>query len=260
MIKHIYKKALLLSVYSLLFTANHSFSEQPIEWPTSEGGNAHFYEVVYAPDNITWTAASNAAVNAGGYLATITSSNENEFVFALLDDPQYWHTNIMNGVNGPWLGAHKPNDEFVWITGEPFVYTNWSKHSPNGYWQGVKEDKLSYLYNGEKVPTWNDQRNDPALWDDLTDPPVDVRIKSYVIEYDSITLDSDIEIFTSIELVFPTSINASYQIQTSSNMTNWVESGVPFLGDGTTNNLHFSTRNNEQQFYRIKETMPPAIP
>ena len=51
----------------------------PLTWGD---GNGHAYEVVLA-SNISWSAAQAAATARGGRLATIGSSAENEFVFAL---------------------------------------------------------------------------------------------------------------------------------------------------------------------------------
>lgn len=166
-------------IASLLHSANATL----VEWSASFGGNGHFYEVVYAPDSITWTAASNAAVNAGGYLATITSSDEDDFVMSLIDDSKYWNVDRWGHRNGPWLGGYNPSNEFVWVTGEPFTYSNWGTGQPNGVFKGVIEDKLRYeIGRNQTEPTWHDERDNPALWDDLFNPPANVRIKSYVVE------------------------------------------------------------------------------
>ena len=48
-------------------------------------GNGHFYQVVAVADPITWPEAQAAAAGAGGYLATITSAEENAFVISLAE-------------------------------------------------------------------------------------------------------------------------------------------------------------------------------
>ena len=60
-------------------------AQAQIQWPGSAGGNDHSYEAVLATSGITWDNAYSAAEARGGYLATITSAAENEFVFSLRD-------------------------------------------------------------------------------------------------------------------------------------------------------------------------------
>jgi beta-lactamase regulating signal transducer with metallopeptidase domain len=126
-------------------------------WPVSQGGNGHSYRVVRVPEGLTWDQANEAAQAQGGYLATITSAGENAFVFSLMQDPLYW-----NGPRGPWLGGyqtpgHGLREGWVWVTGEPFVYSPWSPGQPNDA-GGVDETRLEYGW-GAATPadTWNDQ-------------------------------------------------------------------------------------------------------
>jgi len=51
----------------------------PIQWKIEDGGNDHFYEKVVIP-GISWNDAKVAAELAGGYLATITSAEEQAFI------------------------------------------------------------------------------------------------------------------------------------------------------------------------------------
>jgi hypothetical protein len=46
-------------------------------------GNDHYYQVFFNADFIQWTDASDNALLSGGYLATITSAEENAFITAL---------------------------------------------------------------------------------------------------------------------------------------------------------------------------------
>ncbi len=127
----------------------------PVEWPIASGGNGHLYEAVYSGGS-TWEDAQIAAEAAGGYLATITSAEENAFVFSLVHGkPEYW-----NGTSGPWLGGFQPPGSpepagnWIWITGEPFGYTNWYPGEPtNGENQWGGEDGLIFL---EHTPMWAD--------------------------------------------------------------------------------------------------------
>ena len=99
-----------------------------VQWDVSDGGNGHWYEAVYVPTYITWTAADAAARSAGGYLATITSESENEFAYSLITDDKFWHFKGNN--NGPWIGGYQdrnapgysePGGGWRWVTDEPFA-------------------------------------------------------------------------------------------------------------------------------------------
>lgn len=74
----------------------------PVEWPTSAGGNGHFYEVVVNPD-LGWDAAQALAVASGGYLATITSEEEQQFIEDLLLD-------ALTLTGGIWIGLWEPSE------------------------------------------------------------------------------------------------------------------------------------------------------
>jgi hypothetical protein len=158
----------------------------PVQWPVAAGGNGHYYEAGCVPQGISWTAASNAAVLAGGYLATIASRAENQFVFSLVDDAKFWHQLPDPNNHGPWLGgyqlpgAQEPAGGWVWVTGEAFTFTNWfaGTHEPTGGpWLGQNEDRLQYSSDrGTRAPTWNDIPN--IL-------PAQYAVFGYIVEYNS---------------------------------------------------------------------------
>lgn len=133
-----------------------------VEWLVSEGGNGHFYEAISVPTGITWTEASEAANAAGGYLATITSQAENEFVFNLVDDEVFWFEWV--SLQGPWLGGFQPEGSaepdaaWRWVTEEPFEYSNWVEGQPDNWsWnQCAEQDYLHFLSRSSRQPTWND--------------------------------------------------------------------------------------------------------
>jgi hypothetical protein len=71
-----------------------------VQW----SGNGHWYEAVYVPERITWLNASATATGSGGYLATILSSAENDFVYGLITDPKFWIVGPPRTL-GPWIGG-----------------------------------------------------------------------------------------------------------------------------------------------------------
>ena len=146
------------------------------EWSVADGGNGHLYEAIAVPEVISWTDASEAANLAGGYLATITSEAENDFVFNLIDDDMYWNYQHSSSTIGPWLGGYQlpgsvePSGGWTWVTGEFFDFTNWDGSGPDN-----QHGDQGYLHFGYTVPRngkWNDLENDGR---GLT--------QAYVVEY-----------------------------------------------------------------------------
>lgn len=126
-----------------------------VQWKSSDGGNDHWYSAISVSGGITWTDAQAEATAAGGYLATITSSEENAFIFDLL--------NRWSGWGNPWIGGFQPNpssrsDEgWDWVTGEVWSYSNWANGEPND-WGGIFGAE-SYLGFRRSDGTWNDLPN-----------------------------------------------------------------------------------------------------
>jgi hypothetical protein len=103
------------------------------EAPVSFGSN--FYEFVqvtdpFTGDNNSWataSAAASASVYNGlsGHLATITSQDENDFLFGLV-------SGSFSKFNGAWLGGKAPGEWLVGSeAGQGFSYTNWGGIEPN---------------------------------------------------------------------------------------------------------------------------------
>lgn len=69
----------------------------------------------------------------------------------------------------------------------------------------------------------------------------------------------EVKIQQSVELLILTDTNTSYQIQTSSNLIDWIDSGYPFNGNGGTNAQHFSTLGKSKEYYRAVETSPANV-
>ncbi len=144
--------SIILAETAAVVAGSRSVYAQPVctsspivQWMVAAGGNDHFYQGVCTctacdgSDGLTWTDAKAAAEAMGGYLATITSSAENDFAFTVIDTAGFWYANPFNCSIGPWLGAFQPNPSdggndgatWDWVTGEPFVYTNWASGEPN---------------------------------------------------------------------------------------------------------------------------------
>ncbi len=107
----------------------------PIEWSVADGGNGHFYEQVQ--QNLTWQESRDAAElltynGLQGYMVTITSSDYQNFLIAQfpanLDGGTLWLGGFQD-LNAPDFS--EPAGGWRWVTGEPFVYTNWIFGEPN---------------------------------------------------------------------------------------------------------------------------------
>jgi hypothetical protein len=146
----------------------------PVQW----SGNGHWYEAVHVPAGISWTDARDAApsILPGGYLASINSEAENEFVFSLIDDDAFWFHDPGGGSFGPWLGGTDEVTEGVWqwVSGESWGYTNWHPGQPDD-WAG-SEDYLDFYVNSPTARA--------STWNDLADWPLSpiTAITGYVVE------------------------------------------------------------------------------
>lgn len=164
-------------------------SAEPVQWQ----GNGHWYEVVVVPEpGLAWHEAEAAAEAAGGYLATLTSAAENQFVYDLtVSTPGAWQMSAEWAV-GPLLGGYQdrnaqdysePSGGWRWVTGEPWSYTAWLQEpysQPDNRYGS--EDYLFYWgYPNQIMPTWNDGGDVPCT--------------RYVIEFDSQPLTGGILVY-----------------------------------------------------------------
>src|SRR5512143_304652 len=77
-------------------------SAQPEPWVHPDG-TIHYYNAVAVPSGINWTAAADSAGRLGGYLATLTSPEENDLMYNLVRWKPYWHRRLRSGNwAGPW--------------------------------------------------------------------------------------------------------------------------------------------------------------
>jgi hypothetical protein len=122
-------------------------------------GKVHFdcsvYELVDTP--LDWKSAKKEAKRMAApgckkaHLATITSQDEQDFL-----------TDLMAGSeHNAWIGGRQGGlsleENWHWITGEPWVYTYWTLNEPNDDAGPGSEQHLEAL-TGEDNPAgaWND--------------------------------------------------------------------------------------------------------
>jgi cysteine-rich repeat protein len=115
--------------------------------------NLHCYRFV-VDDDKNWDDAKSACESSGGYLATVTSLQEVEFVRPHL-------------VDKTWLGMRLSFGSWTWVTKEPNCWASWSEGEPNpsfvehcvesrtdGTWNNVECDQTRY-YVCERSPLGN---------------------------------------------------------------------------------------------------------
>lgn len=141
-----------------------------VQWPADQGGNDHWYGVITS--QLYWEEAVVAAgayshESLTGYLGTVTSTGENDFIL----------NNVLLGlapdtIDQYWLGGFDSGSNYWgWLTGEYLGYTNWAPGEPNSL--GIETALTIYGWNNDhdiRPPgTWNntlpnDDINDLHRW------------------------------------------------------------------------------------------------
>ncbi len=113
--------------------------------------NGHYYYIYdfagLAPDDSnTWENALGYCEGVNGYLATITSQEENDFLFSYMKQ---------EGYSSAYFGFSDSVTEGVWnwCNGEQSSYTNWHGNEPNS--ENSTEDYVLFYYKYSDG-TWND--------------------------------------------------------------------------------------------------------
>ena len=165
--------------------------------------NGHFYEFI--PGSFTWSAAKTDAAGKKlyglqGYLATITSQAENDFVqqktaadgwIGGSDDYA-----VINAETGKTYTAQSQTEgKFIWVTGPEKdqgisngntpstvlngAYMNWNSGEPNNY-NNTNENFIQFFSSGTTAGRWNDLPNTSTL--------------GYVVEYGGMAGDPVVDL------------------------------------------------------------------
>jgi hypothetical protein len=158
---------------------------EPIQWD----GNGHWYELV--EQVVSWPEAEGLAESRSwqgnpGYLATITSAEENEFIWNELVAGLY------PPLGDPWLGGYQnpdesaPADNWHWVTDEPWDFTNWAPWEPNDYCEPYGEMYLNFA--GCCGGAWNDHHS--------------LVPKAFIVEYSDDTVATDEQSWSAVKSLF----------------------------------------------------------
>lgn len=142
--------------------------------------NNHFYQVF--DDSMTWTEAKAACEEAGGHLATINSSEEQDYIQQLIKSTK--KDNI-------WIGGNfsAANNSWSWVDNTEWDYTNWDASQPDNF----TGDEY-YLRIKHRDRVYEDWEAYDGKWNDIADSAdgagqdFDVPISSfgYICEWDYI--------------------------------------------------------------------------
>ena len=147
------------------------------------GSTTHFYEYA-ASDEITWSDARDAAAASAlfgmqGYLATITSQEENDFITLKLA-ADAWIGGSDETVEGVWKWVAGPEAGTQFSNGSTPVggqFANWNPGEPNN--SGGNEHCAEIYSSGG------------GKWNDLPDSP---SLDGYVVEYGGMAGDPAVQI------------------------------------------------------------------
>jgi hypothetical protein len=198
------------------------------------GSNGHFYEYVpfgNVANILTWKQSKDSAAAKNyfgwhGYLATITSQQENDIIFNRLSasgwigsTDDYAEINLATGVatyndqttsegNWYWVTGPEAGTQFshsAWPGATPSaingMYLNWSANEPNNNWNttvnGVQGEQYGEIYAG--ISPWGQ----PGKWNDFYNLNADMDfVQGYVLEYGGMAADTSLTLAANRTVIF----------------------------------------------------------
>lgn len=108
--------------------------------------NGHYYYIYDSTDVTNFDEANSFCQNRNGYLATITTKEENDFLYSYINKVGY---------TSAYFGLTDQDVEGVWKwkNGETVDYTNWHNNEPNSENDG---ENFAMFYSKYTDGTWND--------------------------------------------------------------------------------------------------------
>lgn len=120
--------------------------------------NGHFYKVFPNDTVSTWEDARYYCESIGGYLAVISSNEENSFLFNYL---------TTMGIQSAYFGFSdaKFEGKWEWVENEKSIFTNWEWGEPNC--ENNEEDYAGFYWKFTEG-TWNDGNFSNGTYEDGT--------------------------------------------------------------------------------------------
>jgi hypothetical protein len=143
---------------SVANSAHAQSTPQAVQWRTQDGGNGHWYQVVVVPEGISWTNAKATASSRGGYLASVRSTPESNFLKSIIANTPGAFVTGGSQQAGPWIGASRVlgTSAWQWMSSEGWGFTNWCAGEPNG---GSGEPYVHFVQTNPSVMCWNDRED-----------------------------------------------------------------------------------------------------
>lgn len=156
-------KTLKIAATAAALAAALSAQAVPVQWTVASGGNGHWYDYVSGPVGaaaFTWDGAlANAATQSHlgqtGYLATITSRGEQDFIFTNVTQLTAWLGGTDRALEGTWVWQTGPEaGQVFYIAGAATQpgYSFWNSGEPNNCCGGENDLQFAWASNG----AWND--------------------------------------------------------------------------------------------------------
>ena len=164
--------------------------------------NGHYYEAIIFSgivDSLDWNTAlidaqSRNLKGQQGYLATITSKEENDFLitsFAPVQSPrgEFWIGGSDEPVDGLWRWVVGPEaGTLFWIgdsAGTEIVFADWTTGEPNNAFGPASESRLGWLASG---------------WNDLPTAGFGSLKPGYIVEFNNIPSPATLHLFSMVLL------------------------------------------------------------
>ncbi|MDR7371775.1 HYR domain-containing protein [Flavobacterium aquidurense] len=178
--------------------------------------NGHFYEVVNAGANITWTNAKTAAelrsaLNCKGYLATPTTAAENVFLKQILTPQSAWigasdAYSVINACSTKayYLSQTYSEGRWYWVTGPEagtqFAQSNYPSVAATGQYNGswAPNEPNNSTSNGTTENFAGYYSNTFGTWNDFTDS--NTYVNYYIVEYGGLSTDPVQKLTNSVNL------------------------------------------------------------
>lgn len=168
-----------------LFVVSSAFAA-PVMWEA----NGHYYDVIRTDQGLDWfasrdQAAASTFMGVNGYLATVTSAEETDFLV------NTFGSLLAGDFYGTWIGAYQdpnaanysePGGGWTWITGEEWSYENWHGPEPSNSRDGEDGLQFKWTNTGASVGQWNDSARDSTFWESS----YRADFLGYVVEYEPV--------------------------------------------------------------------------
>lgn len=130
---------------------SHAHEGTEIGLVVSSGPAEHSYTLV--EQDMTWSQAEAYCEEHGGYLACITSAEENEKVLDLVRG---------SGCTVFWIGAQRDSHgDFTWVNGDDMAFTDWAAGEPNN---DVGSEDVAAIFHTSNGIGWYDTLDDVSAY------------------------------------------------------------------------------------------------